>query len=221
MKYCSYCKVNIDQDKEKCALCGNFVSSVSDSEGEDLFPEIPPSFESHLGIKIMIFISIATIVTSFVVDIIFPSTINWPLLLVFGLISIWLGLYIILKKQYNIHKKIIWQVIVISLLSLFWDWNTGWRAWSLTYIIPTMYISAMVIMYVSAKIMKLSARDYILYALIDGVLGIIPALFILFGWVRVVYPSVVSVGVSIVFLSAIFIFKGKEIKEELNRKMHI
>ena len=221
MKYCSYCKVKIDQDREKCVLCGNFLSSLSDSEGEDLFPEIPPSFESSLGLRIMIFISIATIVTSFVVDIIFPSSINWPLLLVFGLISIWLGLYIILKKQYNIHKKIIWQVIIISLLSLFWDWNTGWRAWSLTYIIPTMYISAMVIMYVSAKIMKLSARDYILYALIDGVLGIIPALFILFGWVRVVYPSVVSVGVSIIFLSAIFIFKGKEIKEELNRKMHI
>ena len=221
MKYCSYCKVNIEQDKEKCQLCGNFISTIEEDQLEDIFPEIPPSFESYLGLRMMIFISIATIVTSFVVDIIFPSPINWPLLLVFGLLSIWLGLFFILKKQYNIHKKIIWQVIIVSLLSLFWDWNIGWKSWSLTYVIPTISISAMVIMYVTAKIMKLSARNYILYALISGVLGIVPALFILFGWVRVLYPSVVSVGVSIIFLSAVFIFKGKEIKEELNRKMHI
>ena len=221
MKYCNHCEVNITQSREKCILCGNFVSTISDEKPEDIFPEIPPTFESHLGLRIMIFISICTIVISFVIDMIFPSYINWPLLMVFGLLSIWIGLFVIIQKRYNIHKKIIWQVIIVSLLSLFWDWNTGWQGWSITYVIPIICISAMVIMYVTAKIMKLSIRNYILYALIDGVLGIVPALFILFGWVRVKYPSIISVGISIMFLSAIFIFKGKEIKEELNKKMHI
>lgn len=221
MKYCNHCEVNITQSREKCILCGNFVSTISDEKPEDIFPEIPPTFESHLGLRIMIFISICTIVISFVIDMIFPSYINWPLLMVFGLLSIWIGLFVIIQKRYNIHKKIIWQVIIVSILSLFWDWNTGWQGWSITYVIPIICISAMVIMYVTAKIMKLSIRNYILYALIDGVLGIVPALFILFGWVRVKYPSIISVGISIMFLSAIFIFKGKEIKEELNKKMHI
>lgn len=221
MKYCNYCKVNIHQDKEKCVLCGNFLSAVTEDESEDIFPEVAPSFERHLWLKIMLFISICTIVISFVIDMIFPSTINWPLLLVFGLASIWLGLVVIFQKRYNIHKKIIWQVVIVSLLSLFWDWNTGWQAWSISYLMPTIFISAMVIMYVTAKIMKLSIRNYIIYALIDGVLGILPALFLLFGWVTTRYPSIISVGVSIIFLSAIFIFKGKEIREELNRKMHI
>lgn len=221
MRYCNHCEVKIVQDREKCILCGNFVAVVSDEEVEEIFPEIPPTFESNLLIKIMLFISISTIVASFVIDTIFPSFINWPLLMVFGLISIWLGLFVIFQKRYNIHKKIIWQVVIISLLSLFWDWNTGWQGWSITYIMPTIFISAMVLMYVTGKIMKLSVRSYIIYALIDGFLGIVPALFILFGWVRIIYPSVISVGVSIIFLSAIFIFKGTEIKEELNKKMHI
>lgn len=221
MKYCNHCKVKIDQDREKCILCGNFVSSISDEQADEIFPNVPPAFESRMVLKIMIFISIATIVTSFVIDMIFPSFINWPLLMVFGLISIWLGLFVIFQKRYNIHKKIIWQVVIVSLLSLFWDWNTGWQGWSITYVMPTIFISAMVLMYVTGKIMKLSVRSYIIYALIDGVLGIVPALFILFGWVRVRYPSIISVGVSIIFLSAIFIFKGNEIKDELNKKMHI
>lgn len=221
MKYCNHCNVRITQDKEKCILCGNFVSAIPDEKPEKIFPEIPPAFESHMVFKIMLFISITTIVISFVIDMIFPSFINWPLLMVFGLISIWLGLFVIFQKRYNIHKKIIWQVVIVSFLSLFWDWNTGWQGWSITYVIPTIFISAMVLMYVTGKIMKLSVRNYIIYALIDGVLGIVPALFILFGWVRIIYPSIISVGISIIFLSAIFIFKGKEIREELNKKMHI
>lgn len=221
MKYCSHCKVHMVQDKEKCILCGNFVSIIKDEEAEEVFPKVPPTFESNLVLKIMLFISISTIVASFVIDMIFPSFINWPLLMVFGLLSIWLGLFVIFQKRYNVHKKIIWQVVIISLISLFWDWNIGWRGWSITYVLPTIFISAMVLMYVTGKIMKLSIRSYIIYALIDGVLGIVPALFILFGWVRVRYPSIISVGVSIIFLSAIFIFKGNEIREELNRKMHI
>lgn len=221
MKHCNHCKVNIVQDREKCILCGNFVSSISDEKADEIFPDIPPTFESHMVLKIMLFISITTIVISFVIDMIFPSFINWPLLMVFGLISIWLGLFVIFQKRYNIHKKIIWQVVIVSLLSLFWDWNTGWQGWSITYVMPTIFISAMVLMYVTGKIMRLSVRSYIIYALIDGVLGIVPALFILFGWVRVRYPSIISVGVSIIFLSAIFIFKGNDIKDELNKKMHI
>lgn len=221
MKYCNHCKVKIIEDREKCILCGNFLAVISDEEPEEVFPKVPPTFESNLVLKIMLFISISTIVASFVIDTIFPSFINWPLLMVFGLISIWLGLFVIFQKKYNVHKKIIWQVIIISLLSIFWDWNTGWQGWSITYVLPTIFISAMVLMYVTGKIMKLSVRSYIIYALIDGVLGIVPALFILFGWVRIIYPSVISVGVSIIFLSAIFIFKGTEIKEELNKKMHI
>lgn len=209
------------QDKEKCILCGNFVSIIKDEESQEIFPKLAPTFESNLLLKVMVFISISTIVASFVIDMIFPSFINWPLLMVFGLLSIWLGLFVIFQKRYNVHKKIIWQVIIISLISLFWDWNIGWRGWSITYVLPTIFISAMVLMYVTGKFMKLSVRSYIIYALIDGVLGVVPALFILFGWVRVKYPSIISVGVSIILLSAIFIFKGNEIREELNKKMHI
>src|SRR5699024_11668087 len=120
---------------------------------EKIFPSIPPTFEGHLALKIMVFISICAVVISFIIETIFPSSTNCPLLVVFGLLSAWIGLFVILQKRYNIHKKIIWQVVIVSLLSLFWDWNTGWQGWSLTYVIPIIYISAMIIMYVTAKIM--------------------------------------------------------------------
>lgn len=222
MQYCNHCKVHIKDIRKKCSLCGNILP---DSEGnhkqEEIFPKIPPFYESHLALKIMMFISIVVVVISFAINMVFPSSINWPLLLVLALASVWLGLIVIIQKRYHIPKKIILQVAIISLLSLFWDWNTGWRGWSLDYVIPIACVSAMIIMYVTAKILKLSTRDYITYSLIDGIFGIIPILFILFDWLNVIYPSIISISISIISLAGIFIFQGNEIRNELNKRMHI
>ena len=222
MQYCNHCKVYIKDKRDKCSLCDNILSN-SDIKNtqEQIFPVIPPFYESHLAMKIMIFISIIAVVVSFAINMVFPSSINWPLLFLLAVASVWIGLIVIIQKRYHIPKKIVYQVAIISGLSLFWDWNTGWRGWSLDYIIPIACVSAMVMMYVTARILKLSTRDYITYSLIDGIFGIIPILFIVFDWVNVIYPSVISITVSIISLAGIFIFRGNEIRNELNKRMHI
>ena len=221
MKYCSHCKVYVREERVKCVLCENILETELKGKSEKVFPEIPPFYESHLALKIMIFISIVALVLSFGINMIFPSNINWPILFMFAVISIWIGLVIIVQKRYHIPKKIVWQVIIISGLAVFWDYKTGWRGWSLDYIIPIACVSAMIIMYITAKIMKLSIRDYITYILLAGLFGIIPIVFIIFNLVNIVYPSIISIGVSIILLSAIFIFQGVEIKDEITKRMHI
>ncbi len=221
MKYCKHCKVYIREERNRCTLCENILEEELKGKSEHVFPHIPPFYKSHLAFKIMIFISIVAIVVSFGINIIFPSKINWPILFMFAVISIWVGLIIIVKKRYHIPKKIVWQVMIISILAVFWDYKIGWRGWSIDYVIPIACVSAMIIMYVTAKIMNLSIRDYITYAFLDGIFGIIPVLFIIFELVNVIYPSIISIGFSVISLSAIFIFQGKEIKVEINKRMHI
>jgi hypothetical protein len=85
---------------------------------------------------------------------------------------------------------------------------------------PIIYVAAMVVMYVTAKIMKLSIRDYITYAFLDGLFGIIPIAFLLLKWTNVLYPSIICIGASVIFLAAIFIFQGDNIRSELNKRMH-
>lgn len=221
MRYCSHCKVNVRGKRDKCVLCENILEEESNAKSEEIFPKIPPFYESHLALKIMVFISIVALVVSFGINMIFSSNINWPMLFMFAVISIWIGVIIIIQKRYHIPKKILWQVIIISVLAVLWDYKTGWRGWSIDYIIPIACVSAMIIMYITAKVMKLSVRDYITYVFLAGIFGIIPILFIIFNLVDVVYPSIISIGFSIILLSAIFIFQGKEIKDEITKRMHI
>jgi uncharacterized membrane protein YdjX (TVP38/TMEM64 family) len=139
----------------------------------------------------------------------------------FGIGSAWLSLAFIVRRGRNIPNSIIWQVTIVPLLAVFWDWQTGWRGWSISYLIPILYLAAEVVMYVTAKIMNLSIRDYITYAFLGALFGIIPIMFILFNWVDTPYPSIICVAISIIFLLGIFIFQGENIKKELNKKMHI
>ncbi len=222
MLYCQQCRVYSRGVKERCVLCGSTLSQSDCDEGrEEIFPTIPPAFEKHVAIRILVFISFAAAVASFAIRMIFPTDFNWPLFVVFGLVSMWLGLIVVVRKRHSIPKTIMWQVTIVTLLSVLWDWQTGWKGWSIDYLIPTVYVSAELVMYISAKIMKLSITDYIMYALLDGLFGVLPILFILFGWVNALYPSVICIAASVIFLAAIFIFQGEEIKNEWHRRMHI
>lgn len=222
MPDCHHCHVHIRGNKADCPLCGNILTGDGKTHDQgDVFPEIPPSFQRHLALRIMVFASIVAIVITFVIDKLFPSSVNWPVFVLFGLSSMWLNLIMAIKNKHHITKNILWQVTLLSLLSVVWDWGTGWRGWSIDFVIPILYVAAMFAMYVTAKIMRLRARDYITYFLLDGLFGIIPILFILFKWVDVLYPSVISVAVSIICLSAIIIFQGENIRTELAKRMHI
>ncbi|UWG95833.1 DUF6320 domain-containing protein [Dehalobacter sp. DCM] len=222
MPYCNHCKVSIRGNRERCPLCRNIIAIESDtSDCREIFPAIPPVFERNLALRIMIFSTVVAIVVSLVIYVLFPSDVKWPVFVLLGLISMWLNLFVVLRKRYHISKNILWQVAILSILSILWDWGTGWHGWSLDYVIPFIFVAAMLIMYVTAKIMKISARDYITYLLLDGLLGIVPILFIRYNLVEAIYPSVLSVAISVISLSAIFIFQGDYIKSELIKRMHI
>ncbi|TFZ40211.1 hypothetical protein E4100_05200 [Soehngenia longivitae] len=76
-------------------------------------------------------------------------------------------------------------------------------------------------MYILALVLKLSINDYITYILIDTFFGIIPIIFIALDLVEIIFPSIISVTVSIISLAAIFIFEGKNIIYELKKRTYI
>lgn len=222
MILCKQCKVYIRDNKKTCPLCGNILAEdFNNVKGDDVYPVIPPTYERHMVIRFLLFFSIVTIVISYIIRKLFPTNVNWPTLVFLGLLSTWLSITDALRKRHNITKSIMWQVIIVSSLSIFWDWKIGWKGWSFDYAIPILCIAAMIVMYVTAKVMKLGVSNYIAYFLLGGLFGIIPVLFILFDLVTVDIPSIISVAVSIIFLSAILIFQGDNIKQELQKRMHI
>lgn len=219
MKYCTNCKVKINKSTRRCILCNAVLSPLSEPVDE-VFPHTPYVFRNRYLLKIPMFITLSVILVSLIFVIFFPAARNILYLVMFGVAILWLGFYQIIRRKHRTHRKIINQVVNISLLALFFDWRLGWSAWSLTYVLPITFITAIILMYISGKIMRLPIRAYMNYALIGGVLGIIPSLFVSFNWTTNVILPITCVAISAIFLSAIAIFKGNEIIDELKRRMH-
>lgn len=221
MQNCNYCNIKIKGEHVVCPLCSGILEEKGDSK-EDVFPYIPTIYqEFNLFIRILILISIIVVVASFAINMIFTRDSRWSLLVAAGILCMWISLFFIIRKKNNIAKTILWQVGIISILSVIWDKSIGWIGWSIDYVIPAVCVLAMIVMAVGAKILKIGARDLIIYLFIDAVFGFIPVIFIIFGWLNVSFPSVICVAASIISLSALILFEGDNIKNELKKRMHI
>lgn len=220
MHRCQSCKINIRSVHHSCPLCGNPLPPADQSDFP-AFPEVPVVFRSYLALKIMLFLSVVVLVGSFAINQVLPEPDTWPRFVVLGLASAWLSLITLIRKRHNILKSMVWQLFILSLLAVVWDWRTGWTAWSITYLIPIASTVALAISYVLVVTLHLSAHDHIVYLLLNAVFGFAPLIFLLTNIVTQRLPSIICISASVISLAALFIFRGRQIVSQLQRRMHV
>lgn len=219
MKYCEKCNVKIVGSRKVCPLCQSRL--IGNSE-EEVYPYIPTIYQSfNRFFKLLILASVAAAVIAVTVNLLIPTSGWWSVFVVLGIACLWVSLAFSVHKRNNIPKILMYQVVVISLLSVLWDSITHWHGWSLDYVVPIACIAAMASLAITVRVMKMPIRDYLIYLCIDTLFGIIPAIFYLTGSLRVRYPSFICVAFSIITMAALLIFAGESIKTELKRRLHL
>ncbi|MBC8545891.1 hypothetical protein H8711_02915 [Clostridiaceae bacterium NSJ-31] len=221
MLYCKKCKLSVTGAPRRCPLCQGDLTGVPEPDAA-VFPTVPPAAHPHRRlIHLIQFVTAAVAVVCVTINLCLPSGGWWSLFVLAGIASLWLSFALLMKKRGNLPKTILWQVTLISVLAVVWDWFTGFHGWSIDYVIPILCTCAMAAMGTIARIRKLRIGDYIIYLVLDSFLGILPLVLILTGAVHVIYPSAICVGASLLSLSALFIFEGKAMRAELLRRLHL
>lgn len=224
MKYCNYCKLHVNGEREHCPLCKNRLTEpvkALDDRGE-IFPYIQTYYERYgMFYRIMLFLSVVVMVISIMLNILLKVGVMWSLAVAAGIGCLWISILIAMFKRKNISKNLLWQMVFISVGAVAWDYFTGWRAWSVTYVLPIMYMAVMLALVLVNRALKVNIADYMIYTVLGGLSGIVPVLFILTEKVRSVLPSVLCVASSVIFLAAILIFQGERMKAEMKRRLHL
>lgn len=220
MKYCKNCNVEIVGKRKICPLCQGHLTG--DKPQDEVFPRISFIYREYSTFfKVMLLISIIAASISVAVNIMLPQSGAWSLFVLGGLGSVWVSIITAINKRKNIPKNIVYQVMTISVIVLLWDVLMGWKGWSINYVIPFVCFFAMLSMAVISKVRKLHIEDYILYIIIDGLFGIVPAVFIIIGFLDVLYPSLICIVTSVISLSTIIIFEDKRLIAEMRRRLHL
>lgn len=225
MKYCNSCKVNVTGGQPRCPLCQGELEELGGGtvgEEEEVFPVIPTLYrQHHVFFRILIFATVACVVVSLTVNWMIPESGSWSAIVLAAAACLWLTLWIAVQKRKNILKHILWQTFLVSLLSVAWDYFTGWRGWSVDFAVPSICLVAMVSLSVVSRVMKVCVEEYLIYIVLGGLFGIIPLGFLLTGLVKVVYLPMGCVAASVLFLAGILIFQGENIGADLRRRLHL
>ena len=221
MQRCDNCGVELPGAPRRCPLCRGVPSGEPDGTG-GVYPPLSGARAAALR-RLLSRIAFGTVCVAAIcvcVNLISPAKGWWSLFVLAGCASLWMDFVVVAKKRRNLPKTILWQVAVVSLLAHLWDRYTGYHGWSVDYVLPILCVGAMVAMFVVARLRRLHIQDYILYLVMDSILGLGALGLILTGAVSVITPSAICFCVSVIFLAALGFFKGEALRAEIQRRMH-
>lgn len=220
MKKCYKCNVSIQTSANTCPLCHSNVGNDSDSYC--VFPIIPTMYTKHrLFFQILLFVSIVGCVVCTIINYMVTKKIGWAWFVIAGIISFWLTFIVGIKRRHHFMKLLFSEVFLILITSVLWDYFTGWHLWSITYVLPFLSIAYITALFFLRIFIKNIFKDYIIYIYINCLIGLVPLYFIIRNILTVSWPSIICIIFSILSFLALAIFNYHQMKNELERRLHV
>ena len=172
--------------------------------------------------KIYSFLCIALVAVMLVTDWNFHPQVRWTLFTAGGVTTMWIASSIGFFKRYNLLKNVMWQLFIGTIVCFIWDVLTGWHSWSVDFVLPIMSVATLAAMFVIAKVQKSPVREYLIYEIMAAGYGLIlPVILLLCKTVKNPTVSMFGALICFLFLVGVILFKGKEFKEEMHKKLHV
>ncbi|MEY8320236.1 DUF6320 domain-containing protein [Lachnospiraceae bacterium 46-61] len=219
MYECKQCHIKIRGNVKCCPLC---QSELYGTPEQNIFPVInmqPPL--SQKMFRMGLFITLVALAICIGINLSRPQDGWWVLFVLAGSACFWFSVSIAMKKWHNIPKNILWQFIILSIVAVFWDFKTGYRGWSLNYVLPFLCIGTIISTALLAYFLKLHTSEYILYLILDAISALIPLILLLKHKLNVLYPSAICVSVSIIVFGVLFLFRRDLFFSEIQRRTHL
>ena len=219
MYECKQCHIKIKGNIKCCPLC---QSELHGTPEQNVFPVIhmqPPL--SQKMFRMGLFITLVALAVCVGINLSRPQDGWWVLFVLAGSACFWFSVSSAMKKWHNIPKNILWQFVILSILAVFWDIKTGYRGWSLNYVLPFLCIGTIISTTLLAYILKLHTSEYILYLMLDAISALIPLILLLKHKLNVLYPSAICVSVSMIVFGVLFLFRRDLFFSEIQRRTHL
>ena len=137
MQYCNKCNVKIRGKKECCPLC---QSKLSETEGAEnpAFPVLEKrKISSITFLKVCTFIFITLEIIFGTIDIMTDRRYSFIVPVVMGLVVGWADIIVTMYLRNNLIKVITFEVLVAIIVDYYIDYSTGFRGWSVIWMIPS------------------------------------------------------------------------------------
>ncbi|WP_193105655.1 DUF6320 domain-containing protein [Brachybacterium sp. FME24] len=223
MRRCADCDVDVEGTWDLCPLCEAPVTRTSGA-GEPTanpWPDVPLRYSRRRLLRALLLTSIGVTLATFAVQLLITPGI--PGLGVLrsvwlGVAALWLVVLMAVRKRRNLAKSTVYFVLLVGLVSVYWDYLLGWSGWSVTYVVPILCGSSILALVLIVRVMRIEVGEHVVYSGLTVLLGLTPLVFLLLGWVTTPLPSALCGALS---LAALGMLQLTEVRHELAKRLHV
>jgi len=186
-----------------------------------IYPQKLNSKKSDMLLKLLILLSVLIAFLLLVINRLTTPRIPWAALANGGIVYIWITVFYSIRKKINIAGHVLLQTITISSLTVFIDYELGFKGWSINIAIPILIIIANITMLVLTIVSYKKFIKYAIYQLVIVLFSMLPILFMTENIIQNKTLSVIASGVSVLNLLLTLLLCAKDMKEVIVRKFHM
>ena len=221
MQICQKCNVRIRGRKECCPLCQGRLKEVEGDENPS-FPVLEKrKISSITFLKMCTFLFITFEIVFGAINIMTKD--EYPFIgpVMLGILVAWIDVLATMYLRNNLIKVITFEVIVAIIVDYYIDVKTGFHGWSINWMIPMTLIGLAIATILIAFIEKLRLDEYILYLVFDFLISLTQIYFIRNGKNDFPWPAVASIMSYMILISALVIFRFKDLKNASEKMFNI
>lgn len=220
MKHCTQCALDVEGRWKQCPLCGEPLAGQASVSP---YPAIPLRFSRTRVLRLLFWSSLAVIFGSFAAQLLMDRGADIGALrsVWLGVATMWLLVTMAVRNHRNIAKNTVTLVLLVGLLSVYWDYLTGWHGWALSYAVPIVCGTSILALVITVRVLRTEVGEHIVYSGLTILLGLAPIVFLAFGWVTTPIPSAICVAISIIALIVLQVYRGADVRHELAKRLDI
>ncbi|GAA1487761.1 DUF6320 domain-containing protein [Brachybacterium sacelli] len=221
MSSCPACHLEVEGEWTRCPLCDG---PLGGDRVAGPLPPVPLRFSRRRLLRALVLTSLGVVLASFAVQLLItPGVPGLGVLrsVWLAVAALWLVVLMAVRKRRNLAKSTVYLVVLVGLVSVYWDYLLGWSAWSLTYAVPILCASSLLALMIIVRVMRIEVGEHIVYSGLVVLLGLTPLVFLGLGWVSTPLPSAVCGALSVAALVLLQLSRGAETRHELAKRLHL
>ena len=229
MRTCKACDVSVRTEVDFCPLCGTMLEGQEAAERNDgwqkavnHYPDLTGQMKKYNFFRrILLFITIFGCLFSALVNVLVTPGIWWSLIVLAVAVYCWALLPAMLRKGANYARQVVFQVVLTCVIVIAADFITGYKGWSVSYVLPGVLSAGIVATGLMAVFNRTRWSQYVFYQVLVCIFGFSPLVLYLFGIAHSLVMVLVAAGLALASLLLTLLFADRTIKIEFIKRFHV
>ena len=219
MSKCRNCRIEILDNTDRCPLCH---SALEIGEvPESMYPDVrSPARKLALASRIYLFCAIVLESLLVLLNIMLEHELLWCILTGLALLYVYLLLRYALLGRRGYQAKAFVLTLMAVLMAVAADFATGYRGWSVDYVLPMGIIFIDVSVFVLMMVNRRGWQSYLSWLIFMIVCSLIPAGLYIAGLEHNICFAFLPLSLSVYLFLGSMIIGGRRARLELKRRFH-